>query len=565
MLRLPPIRISHIAVAAALVTVFSVGLKPVVDPDFWWHLATGRWMVEHGAIPFHDVFSLTAQSHRWITHEWLTELLFYGAWKIAGAPFLTLLTALVITACFSVVYLAARERGAPPLVCAPIVLLAALASAHTWGARPQMLSMLLTAILVLAISRMVVRSQEAPPLWLAALMLLWVNLHGGFIFGLAVIGLGTAGHVLQGLCSNSSNFPSGNLNYSCRPVDSDSSFLPASLNNPDRPVGNDSSFPPVGLSHPVHSSEGESSFPEGSSIPPARHLATTRAVDLRRSAMVVALSAAACLCNPNGLAGALYPLSYLGNNASTRYIAEWVSPDFHQPQYLFFEGLLLLILAAAMAARHRPRLADVLLLLPFTYFAFDSVRNISLFAVIAAPIAAEMITSLLPETWLAATRRPVAPSRAALNSLAAAVITLAVALPSVSARTSNHAEQVALASDFPTGALQYIQRHGLPARGFDSYNWGGYLIWSLFPSKLVYVDGRPDMYGDRFMDQYIAAYNGDASWRTLFRRDRLCYALIEPSSGIARALAADHGWKVRYHDARAALYIAMPGVDGCRG
>jgi hypothetical protein len=82
---------------------------------------------------------------------------------------------------------------------------------------------------------------------------------------------------------------------------------------------------------------------------------------------VVLLTAGATLLNPNGLADALYPFSYLGNNASMRYIAEWVSPDFHQPQYLLFEAMVLLLLVGGLAGNRRARLADILVLLPFTY------------------------------------------------------------------------------------------------------------------------------------------------------------------------------------------------------
>jgi len=83
-----------------------------------------------------------------------------------------------------------------------------------------------------------------------------------------------------------------------------------------------------------------------------------------------------------------------------------------------------------------------------------------------------------------------------------------------------------------SAAVHYIETHAVPARGFDSYNWGGFLIWKWYPDRLVFVDGRPDMYGDSFMDQYVRAYDGTSSWRSLFAANRLCYALVEPDSGI---------------------------------
>lgn len=526
----PPLRLSHLAVVCSLITIFAVGVKPVTDPDFWWHLATGRYMVAHHLIPTHDVFSISAQDHRWITHEWLTELLFYGGWSLGGARLLMLATACVITLTFGLVYLAARGRGAPPLVCAPIILLAALASAHTWGTRPQMLSLLLMAVYTLAITRMIVRRLPAPPLWMPLVMVLWVNLHGGFIFGFALLAIAVAGYAVQDLAT------------ALRPAPDEQMYAPLA---PDLEA--------------VPGSPADTGRDLTAPYPDRRRLH----VDIARCAGIVLLTGLATLVNPNGLAGALYPISYLGNNASTRYIAEWVSPDFHKVQYLLFEALVLILLVGGLANSRRARLADILVLLPFAYLAFQSVRNINLFAVIAAPIAAELVAGMLPEELRKRRMRAPARGRAIVNWICATAIVVGVSATALG-RVTEAAQAEAVAKLYPTGAIRYIQRHGLPARGFDSYNWGGFLIWNWFGRRHVFVDGRPDMYGDRFMDLYINAYNGNASWRSLFAANRLCYALVEPGSGIAHALAgAPRAWTIRYQDDRAVLYVATPAQPGC--
>ena len=498
----PPLSLGGVAIACTLLVIFSVAAKPVTDPDFWWHLATGKYMVTHHVIPHYDVFSLTARSHRWITHEWLTELLFYGGWLLGGATLLSLLTGAVISLAFWVTYLAARERGAPAVVSAPIIVIAAFACAHTWGARPQMISMLLTALFGLAISRMLVRRQLAPPPWLPIVMIFWVNLHGGFIFGIALLGIAVGGYLIQDWVRMSRR--------------------------------TDEELPPM--------------MPRINAV---------------RSIVVVVLTALATLLNPNGLAGALYPLSYLGNNASTRYIAEWVSPDFHKPQYLFFEALVLILLVGAMANPRRARLVDVLILLPFLYLSFDSVRNINLLSVLAAPIAAELVTGALPIRRRAPrTARTRDNRRFLINWVCVGIVAAAVVI-SAAVAVSGPGQAKAVKKDFPVGALRYIQLHGLPARGFDSYNWGGYLIWQWYGQRAVYVDGRPDMYGDAFMNSYVSAYDGNGSWSRLLDVNRLCYVLVEPSSGIAHALSTDHAWQRRYQDAEAVLYLRAGPARGC--
>ena len=499
---LPPLSLGGVAVICALLVIFAVGAKPITDPDFWWHLATGKYMALHHAIPHYDVFSLTARSHRWITHEWMTELLFYGGWLLGGATLISLLTGVVIALAFWVTYLAARERGAPAAVSAPIIALSAFACAHTWGARPQMISMLLTALFGLAITRMLVRGQSAPPLWLPLVMIFWVNLHGGFIFGVALAAIAVAGALIQDWFRMS------------RRTDE--------------------------------------------ALPPRKPR-----INARRSIVVVLLTALATLLNPNGLAGALYPFSYLGNNASTRYISEWVSPDFHQSNYLFFEAFLFVLLVGAMANPRRVRLVDGLILLPFLYLSFDSVRNMNLLSVLAAPMAAEWVTGALgmrrgaePKAWASERRR------STTNWLCVGVLGVALLLVTA-VGVDSQGQAAAVKKDFPVGALRYIQAHGLPARGFDSYNWGGYLIWNWYARRAVFADGRPDMYGDAFMNSYISAYEGGGSWSHILDANALCYVLVEPGSGIARAMSTARGWHIRYQDAVSVLYLRTGSPRGC--
>jgi len=499
---LPPLSLGGVAVICALLVIFAVGAKPVTDPDFWWHLATGKYMALHHVIPHYDVFSLTARGHRWITHEWMTELLFYGGWLLGGATLISLMTGVVIALAFWVAYLAARERGAPAAVSAPIIALSAFACAHTWGARPQMFSMLLTALFGLAITRMLVRGQSAPPLWLPLVMVFWVNLHGGFIFGVALVAIAVVGALIQDWFRMS------------RRTDE--------------------------------------------ALPPRKPR-----INARRTILVVLLTALATLLNPNGLAGALYPFSYLGNNASTRYISEWVSPDFHQSNYLFFEAFLFVLLVGALANPRRARLADGLILLPFLYLSFDSVRNMNLLSVLAAPMAAEWVAGAL-SIHRDPTRKAWAPERrrSTMNWLCVGVLGLALLIVTA-VGVDSQGQSAAVKKDFPVGALRYIQTYGLPARGFDSYNWGGYLIWNWYARRSVYVDGRPDMYGDAFMNSYISAYEGGSSWSHLLDANALCYVLVEPGSGIARAMGTARGWHIRYQDAESVLYLRTGSPRGC--
>jgi hypothetical protein len=277
---------------------------------------------------------------------------------------------------------------------------------------------------------------------------------------------------------------------------------------------------------------------------------------------LLALCVSACLLNPNGLKGLIYPFSYLGNNASTRYIAEWVSPDFHQLQYQFFEALLLAMIAGVALSPRRPRVMQVLLMLAFTYLGLDSVRNINLFAVIVAPLVAVYLscawrawrTRGMADAPSGRTTRPgVTPAKAVLNLALAAVIAGGVLVESAPGLTYAHNVRMQ-ARRFPAGAVAYLRAHRPAGPLLNSYDWGGYLIWTLYRRVRVYVDGRPDMYGDRFMDRFVRTWQAQPGWQTTLRGQGVRLVLVEPTSGLGHALATTRGWRVAYRDRVSVLY-----------
>ena len=130
--------------------LFAMTLRPVADPDFWWHLRSGQWIVETGAIPHTDPFSHTNLGKPWIAHEWLSEVIIYGLYRLGGLPLLIFTFGTVITIAFGLVYL--RSPG-KPYIAGFALLLGALATAPTWGVRPQMFSLLLGSLFLYLLDR----------------------------------------------------------------------------------------------------------------------------------------------------------------------------------------------------------------------------------------------------------------------------------------------------------------------------------------------------------------------------------------------------------------------------
>nr|MDQ2828795.1 hypothetical protein [Chloroflexota bacterium] len=249
---------------------------------------------------------------------------------------------------------------------------------------------------------------------------------------------------------------------------------------------------------------------------------------------------------------------------------EWVSPDFHQGQYQFFEALLLALVAGVALSPRRPRLAEVLLALLFTHLALVSVRNINLFSIVVAPFIAVYLSYAWRDLWRhvrsgvgsrksgvgsreSRGRVAVRPVVAALNLALAAVLVVAVLVSSAPNLTAKH-NMAIQAGRFPAGTVSYLRTHQLTGPLFNSYDWGGYLIWTLYPRVRVYVDGRPDMYGDHFIDDFVHTWQARPGWQATLRRQGVRLVLVEPSSGLGRALAGAPGWRVVSRDKVSVLY-----------
>lgn len=159
--------------------------RAVDDPDFWWHLRTGQYIVQTHSIPHHDIYSFTNPGKPWIAHEWLSEVIFYGIYRGLGWGGLIVLFGVVIGSAFALAYFRSPGR---PYVAGLAVLLAAVSTYPTWGVRPQMFSLLLTSIFLFLLLR---KKEDGRPegqwWWLPPLMLLWANLHAGYAVGLALI------------------------------------------------------------------------------------------------------------------------------------------------------------------------------------------------------------------------------------------------------------------------------------------------------------------------------------------------------------------------------------------
>src|SRR5689334_2213785 len=171
--------------AAVYALLLVLGARLLNDPDVYWHIAVGRWIIEHRAVPHVDMFSATMAGAPWIAKEWLSQLLYAGAHTVAGWPGVVVLAAAAIAAAFALLayFLLQKLLPLPALILAAAGFM--LASPHL-QARPHALALPLMIAWVGALINAVDR-RRAPPLALLPVMTLWANLHGSFTLGLALV------------------------------------------------------------------------------------------------------------------------------------------------------------------------------------------------------------------------------------------------------------------------------------------------------------------------------------------------------------------------------------------
>jgi hypothetical protein len=469
-----------------LSSLFLLGLfsPEISDPDFWWHLKTGQYIVQKRALPLPDPFAYTTamaqpsyaaepRTRRFnLTHEWLAQALMYSVYRVGGFAGIVLARASALFGFCALIGLAVwRRRGDFHLALAAAFAAAAVAYLFT-ADRPYQITFLLLAVTLVLV-------EVRPWRWLLPpLFLIWANCHGGYFLGWIVLGA----------------YSSEALFHRLR-------------KRPDAGAG--------------------------------------------QLWMVSAVCVLLCGLNPNGFHIFQVLLNYRASFLQGRLL-EWARPSLWPPQA--FSVLLLGAGAVLLRARHSVRMADWLLIAAFAAAALSAQRNVILIGLVA-PV---LIAAYLP--WKL--RLPVM-AEFPMALLIAAGIAIGVA-------RGNFFQLRAAEWRYPAGAADFLLANGITQPMFNTYEYGGYLMWRLWPQERVFIDGRA-LSESVFMDYARILYNHDDSdgksadqLLDQYRVEVIVMNSFEYTTGPIYLLApalADPGqttWKLVYNDARALVFMRHP-------
>ena len=287
--------------------------------------------------------------------------------------------------------------------------------------------------------------------------------------------------------------------------------------------------------------------------------------EARRTLLRLLLLLVACLAlvpfNPSGAQLYRYPLAVLHSAGMRAFIVEWLSPDFHQPRFWPLLLICLLLTIACGSSRPRPKARVLVPLLGTLLAALDAVRHIPIFVLLAMPV----ITAALPaasSSWQSGRDRAVAAGHNFRMAFHAAVLILMAVFAAARWQSLVRRQAATEAELFPQQAVEFLRSEGSSLRLLAYYDWGGYVIWKLYPRERVFVDGRADLYGDDLIDQFKTAVELRRGWQGVLDEWGVEAVLIPTSSPLAQALALQPHWVVRYRDPKATVFLRIGAAAG---
>jgi len=267
------------------------------------------------------------------------------------------------------------------------------------------------------------------------------------------------------------------------------------------------------------------------------------------------LTLAACLAatsaNPYFWRLDSHIVNYLFSSSSvTVHVAEWLSPDFHNPRLHWFELLLPVVAASALRQGLRGHVAHGAIILGSMHLALGSVRNVPLFAIVAVGPLAATTGPLLSRSSFGVRLGAAEDALGLRGSRALTVASFMLGFAVLLGVLWRGPVSFGPASSLPIDAARH-----LPAgRLFTTDRWADYLIYTQ-PSRGVFFDCRNDAYGAEVVEDYITVMTAAPGWGSVLDKYWLNVALVPNMSAISAALSESHDWKLSYQDPAAAVFI----------
>lgn len=178
-----------------ILTVSNVAKQMLVDADTGYHIRAGEYILENLTVPRYDIFSYHTPPIPWTAHEWLSEVIMAALHRLSGLTGVVVLFSFLISMTYALLFRYMRVYKRNIVIDVLIILLALVSSQIHWLARPHIFSLFLMVVWYHLLDEH--QNDRVGRLYLLPLiMLLWVNLHGGYLTGFILSGVYFLGNVI---------------------------------------------------------------------------------------------------------------------------------------------------------------------------------------------------------------------------------------------------------------------------------------------------------------------------------------------------------------------------------
>jgi hypothetical protein len=178
-----------------LVLSFSpAGKNMLADADTGYHIRAGDYILENRTVPKHDIFSYHSPPLPWTAHEWLSEVVMAVLHRISGLTGVVVFFSFLISLTYALLFRYMRVYKRNIVFDVLIILLALVSSQIHWLARPHIFSLFLMVVWYQLLDAHQ-NDRDGRLYLLPLIMLLWVNLHGGYLTGFILTGVYFLGNI----------------------------------------------------------------------------------------------------------------------------------------------------------------------------------------------------------------------------------------------------------------------------------------------------------------------------------------------------------------------------------
>jgi len=470
-----------------------LGPRLLADADVGWHIRNGENILATHVIPRTNSFSATLAGQTWYSWEWLYDALLGWVHGHLGLNGVVLISALIIAFTMAAVFRMTLRKGGSLPVTIVVFLVCLVASSIHFLARPHIVSWLLAVFWFWALDRYE-RERSAGMVWFfPSLMMLWVNLHGGFVLGFVLLGFYLIAAVVD-LLSRDTVIRSGARERAITIGLVLVGCGVASLINP--------------YSYKLHVHVYEYLTNRFY----MQHIDEFRAPNLGglpAQAFVLLLITAA------------FGIWMARGKLRT---SEWLIVAFS-----VYSGL--------WAARNIP-IASMLLVMVTVPLISKSDWTLRRFAALARPQLDRLELNLRGHLW----------------PVMVVVATLAICLNGGRVLNKQVIAAHFEPSRFPVRAVSVLAERGSTNPIFSLDSWGGYLIYTRYPEQRVFVDDRHDFYGEPYLRDYLRVLHVEPGWQEILDRWGVNLVVFPAKSKFSGALVRA-GWKTMYQDETAAIFV----------